>query len=164
MFNVFCLFGLALSLYSLFVEFKKESDKDYVAYCDIDDLFACSKVFMTKYGKGFGLIAPYFGEDHFLNQPNGVYGVLLYSILLVLSLVKSLWVAKLQLTLVVAANCATPYLAYLLYKVIKAVCVVCIATYIVNAVLLILSLWTVSVSSGSSGRRSGKRKKANKKD
>ncbi|XP_018020355.1 vitamin K epoxide reductase complex subunit 1 [Hyalella azteca] len=159
------LTGILISLYSVFIEVKKGLDKNYVAFCDIDDLFACSKVFSSKFGKGFGLVAPYLGEDHVLNQPNAVYGTLLYAALLVLSQVKRNWAAKLQLGLVILANCATPYLAYLLYKVIKAVCVLCVAIYIVNALLLGVALWRVSAL-GPVGkrRRNGYRKKSSKKD
>lgn len=48
--NTFLSFaGIIISLYAVFVELKKEVDKEYTALCDINDIFACSKVFTSKW-------------------------------------------------------------------------------------------------------------------
>merc|ERR1711977_392465 len=42
---------------------------------------SCSKVFNSKYGKGFGIVALVTGDDnHPLNQPNALYGIVFYSL------------------------------------------------------------------------------------
>ena len=45
----FCLVGLVLSGYALFVEHQKEKDETYTAMCDINEHVSCSKVFTSKY-------------------------------------------------------------------------------------------------------------------
>ncbi|RDD41557.1 Vitamin K epoxide reductase complex subunit 1 [Trichoplax sp. H2] len=77
---VMSLVGLALSVYALHVETTKESNKNYKAFCDFGASISCSKVFTSKYGKGFGLIAPIFGQHSSLNQPNSIYGIIFYCI------------------------------------------------------------------------------------
>ena len=47
--NIFlCYAGLALSIYSFYVEYKKENDSNYEALCDINERVSCSSVFMSK--------------------------------------------------------------------------------------------------------------------
>ena len=45
----FCIVGLVLSGYALFVEHQKEKDDSYTAMCDINEHVSCSKVFTSKY-------------------------------------------------------------------------------------------------------------------
>lgn len=75
------------------------------ALCDMEDtgLFdlsiSCTKVFMSEYGKGFGLfvcqndkinvknlslglLQKIFGDDSPLVQPNSIYGLIFYSIIM----------------------------------------------------------------------------------
>ena len=55
----------------------KKADENYVALCDIDETVSYSKVFTSKYGKGFGLVELITGdENHSLNQPNSLYGII----------------------------------------------------------------------------------------
>ena len=49
--------GIGLSSFAYYVELKKSADEEYVALCDIGEGMSCSKVFNSKYGKGFGLVA-----------------------------------------------------------------------------------------------------------
>ena len=44
-----CIVGLIICLYALQVEIYKSRDKSYVAYCDLNEYFSCSKVFSSKY-------------------------------------------------------------------------------------------------------------------
>lgn len=39
-----------------------------------------SKRFICSYARGFGLVAPLLGSDSFFNKPNGLYGLLFYTI------------------------------------------------------------------------------------
>ena len=59
----------------------KIADENYVALCDIDETVSYSKVFTSKYGKGFGLVELLNGdENHPLNQPNSLYGIIFYAL------------------------------------------------------------------------------------
>ena len=47
--------------------------------CDIDEAIACSSVFNSTYGRGFGIVGKLMGdENHPLNVPNSVYGIGFY--------------------------------------------------------------------------------------
>ena len=68
-----------------------------MAFCDISHLqMSCSKVFSSKYGRGFGLVSLILPEDHPLNQPNSVYGIIFYSLFLLLSFLNLRFIARLQ--------------------------------------------------------------------
>lgn len=137
------LTGLALSSYAYYVEMMKEADENYIALCDIDENMSCSKVFNSKFGKGFGLVSRFTGDEkHPLNQPNALYGIFFYSILGLLFICgsNSRFLASLQFYSFVLANCMSVYFGYILYFVLEDLCVVCIATYAVNFLLLLLNL------------------------
>lgn len=75
------LLAIVLSIYSVYVEINARNDKHYKAFCDINEEISCSRVFTSEYGKGFGLsILP-----EALKLPNGVYGVVFYSLIAALS-------------------------------------------------------------------------------
>ena len=62
------------------------------------------QVFGSPYGRGFGLVAPLLGEEHPLNQPNSVYGVIFYSTVLLMAFMSHAVVAKLQVSIPVLCN------------------------------------------------------------
>ncbi|RZF36366.1 hypothetical protein LSTR_LSTR010407 [Laodelphax striatellus] len=76
----FATIGFLLSYYAYNVEVSFEEDSNYVAMCDISEHMSCTKAFSSEYGKGFGLTRLIVGEDSPLNQPNGVLGLIFYSI------------------------------------------------------------------------------------
>ncbi|KAJ8043613.1 Vitamin K epoxide reductase complex subunit 1-like protein 1 [Holothuria leucospilota] len=135
-----CIAGIGLSLYAFNVETKKESDKDYTAMCDIGDRISCSKVFTSKYGRGFGLIEPILGKDNFLNVPNSIYGLVFYSLQMYLCTVHTPRASLFMLVNSLLSNAGSIYLACILYFVLEDACVVCISTYMVNFLLLLLSV------------------------
>ncbi|XP_055843218.1 vitamin K epoxide reductase complex subunit 1-like protein 1 [Episyrphus balteatus] len=134
-----CLIGLALSGYATYVEIRVEKDDDYQAMCDISEKISCTKVFASRYGKGFGIIGWILGEESLLNTPNGELGIVFYIVIGILSLVEGSFSSKIQLFLAILSNCMSIYLAYLLYFVLDNLCVVCVGTYGVNLVLLLLT-------------------------
>ncbi|MED6276709.1 Vitamin K epoxide reductase complex subunit 1-like protein 1 [Characodon lateralis] len=79
-----CLLGILLSLYAFHVEREKARDPTYMAMCDVSSSISCSKVFSSRWGRGFGLLGSIFGNDSVLNQPNSVYGILFYAFQLLL--------------------------------------------------------------------------------
>ena len=50
-------------------------------FLDISEHISCSKVFTSKYGKGFGIVGPLLGEESPFNVANGLNGIFFYIIL-----------------------------------------------------------------------------------
>ena len=77
--------------------FQASKDPEYTALCDISSLqMSCSKVFTSKYGKGFGLVSLILPDDHPANQPNSVYGIVFYSLILLMSFLNFRFIARIQ--------------------------------------------------------------------
>lgn len=133
------LLGTLISCYGFYVEYRAESNHNYKAMCDISEVVSCTKVFSTEYGKGFGVVGKVLGKDSALNVPNGVFGLIFYTTLLITSYVRCGKVAAVQKWMAIASNFLSVYLAYLLYFVIQYLCVVCVSLYVVNAFLLLFS-------------------------
>jgi len=134
-----CCIGTLLAIYAYYVEFSKESDHSFKALCDISASMSCSKVFTSKYGRGFGLLEHVLGSDHILNLPNSVFGIAFYMIMIILSFSLSPGMANLAIVLALKANAGSVYLGYILYFVLEDFCVVCVTTYVVNFVLLVIT-------------------------
>ncbi|KAM6964252.1 vitamin K epoxide reductase complex subunit 1 [Tautogolabrus adspersus] len=135
-----CVFGLCLSVYALYVELSRERNPDYRAMCDLGESVSCSKVFTSRWGRGFGLVQFFADKDSLLNQPNSVLGIIFYTLQMglglslskkaVVFLVFSSWVS-------VAGSL---YLASILAFVLGDFCMVCVSTYIINFALLFTNL------------------------
>ncbi|XP_069508002.1 vitamin K epoxide reductase complex subunit 1 [Ambystoma mexicanum] len=136
---VFCTFGIVLSVYAYHVETSKESDASYRALCDINPSISCSKVFTSRWGRGFGLLEHLFGRQSLVNQPNSVFGVLFYSLQILLGFSGT---ARAAITLVctsVVSLIGSLYLAYILFFVLSDFCVICVTTYALNFSLFLLN-------------------------
>ncbi|XP_069547701.1 vitamin K epoxide reductase complex subunit 1 [Brachyistius frenatus] len=137
---VLCIFGLFLSVYALHVELSRESNPDYMAMCDLGASVSCSKVFTSRWGRGFGLVQFFVAKDNPLNQPNSVLGIIFYTLQMGLGLPLS---KKAALFLVLASWLSVAgslYLASILVFVLGDFCIVCVSTYIVNFALLFTNL------------------------
>lgn len=135
----FAAVGLFLSLYSLQVEIKAEHDKNYRAFCDINEHISCTKVFMSPYGRGFGIIGQVFGKNSIINLPNPVFGCIFYSLMILMCYYRGSYIgARLLVNLSVISCLTSVYLGFILYK-LQDTCVVCISTYFVNFSLLYLN-------------------------
>ncbi|XP_014213150.1 vitamin K epoxide reductase complex subunit 1 [Copidosoma floridanum] len=130
-----CLLGVGISYYSYIVETTKEKDKSYQPFCDISEHVSCTKAFMSKYGKGFGLIP----RDSPLYLPNSLYGIIFYTIVASLSLFNSYWNTVLMLIAAVVSNLFSVYLARVLY-LLQDFCLVCMSLYVINALVLVLTI------------------------
>ncbi|KAK1143464.1 vitamin K epoxide reductase complex subunit 1-like protein 1 [Acipenser oxyrinchus oxyrinchus] len=75
---VVCILGILVSFYAYHVETEKERDTGYRAVCDVSDSVSCSKVFTSRWGRGFGVLGSIFGKASAMNQPNSVYGLAFY--------------------------------------------------------------------------------------
>ncbi|XP_077996441.1 vitamin K epoxide reductase complex subunit 1-like protein 1 [Glandiceps talaboti] len=138
--SLLCVAGLLLSSYALYVETSKGADSDYTAMCDISVTISCSKVFTSKYGRGFGLVEPLLGKDSALNIPNSIFGLIFYLLQFILGQFVHPTSSLVLVLTSVLSNLGSVYLAYILYFVLQDACVVCISTYAVNAGLLVLNL------------------------
>ncbi|KAK3576589.1 hypothetical protein CHS0354_011266 [Potamilus streckersoni] len=72
---LFNIFGAIVSLYSLNIEWKKEHNPMYKAYCDINEHMSCSRVLTSEYARGFGLVSILFGKNSSLNIRNCTLGI-----------------------------------------------------------------------------------------
>jgi len=131
-------FGLVLSAYAFYVEYKHEHESDdpneepFVALCDIEAISAsCSQVFALPEGK----LLSYFGivqAGSMLDQPNAVLGALYYGTIL-LTLRKNY--PMLKFTMSCMAMSSSIYLAIVL-TTLKELCILCWTTHILNTLLL----------------------------
>ena len=130
--------GMLLSLYALHVETQASKDPEYVTLCDISSLsLSCSKVLSSSYGKGFGLISIMLGDNHPLNQPNSVYGIIFYSIMIIMALLNTKIMSSIQFYMSLSSVIMSLYLAYILYFILEELCPLCVSTYAVNFLLFI---------------------------
>ncbi|XP_073403613.1 vitamin K epoxide reductase complex subunit 1-like protein 1 [Dendrobates tinctorius] len=157
-----CALGLALSVYAYHVETSRENDAGYRALCDINPSISCSKVFTSRWGRGFGLVEDVLGPQSLLNQPNSVFGVLFYALQTVLGF-SGLAVAAVTLLVTSLVSIAgSLYLAYILFYILEDFCVICITTYVINFILLLLNvkrLQWLTASTPPKKRKKNKKKK-----
>ncbi|XP_067295793.1 vitamin K epoxide reductase complex subunit 1-like protein 1 [Pseudorasbora parva] len=134
-----CLSGILISLYAFHVEREKTRDVNYRAMCDLSSSISCSKVFTSRWGRGFGLLGTIFGNDSAVNQPNSVYGIFFYVFQLLLGLTASAMAALILMTTSIASVMGSLYLGYILYFVLKDFCFICVTTYLLNFILFVLN-------------------------
>ncbi|XP_020494540.1 vitamin K epoxide reductase complex subunit 1 [Labrus bergylta] len=135
-----CVFGLCLSVYALYVEQSRERDPDYRAMCDLGESVSCSKVFTSRWGRGFGLVQFFVDKDSLLNQPNSLLGIIFYTLQMGLGM----FVSKKAVVFLVFSSwvsvAGSLYLATILTFVLGDFCMVCVSTYIINFALLFTNL------------------------
>ncbi|XP_029462743.1 vitamin K epoxide reductase complex subunit 1 [Rhinatrema bivittatum] len=134
-----CTLGILLSVYAYHVETSKESDASYRALCDINASISCSKVFTSRWGRGFGLLENFAGRNSVINQPNSVFGVVFYCLQILLGFVGSSAAAATLLGTSVVSVAGSLFLAYILFFVLHDFCVICVTTYILNFTLFFLN-------------------------
>uniref|UniRef100_A0A669EVK7 vitamin-K-epoxide reductase (warfarin-sensitive) n=1 Tax=Oreochromis niloticus TaxID=8128 RepID=A0A669EVK7_ORENI len=135
-----CLFGLVLSIYALHVEVSRERNPDYRALCDLGESVSCSRVFTSRWGRGFGLVQYFVAKDSPLNQPNSVLGIIFYTLQMGLGLSVSKKAAAFLVFSSWVSVAGSLYLASILAFVLGDFCMVCVSTYIVNFALLYTNL------------------------
>ncbi|XP_029978088.1 vitamin K epoxide reductase complex subunit 1 [Sphaeramia orbicularis] len=135
-----CVFGFVLSIYALHVELSKERNPEYRAMCDLGESVSCSKVFTSRWGRGFGLVQFFVGKDSPLNQPNSVLGIIFYTLQLGLGLSLSKKAAVFLVLSSWVSVAGSLYLASILAFVLGDFCMVCVSTYIINFALLFTNL------------------------
>ncbi|KAJ6652130.1 hypothetical protein lerEdw1_013170 [Lerista edwardsae] len=136
---VLCTVGLLLSVYAFHVETSKERDTAYQAMCDISSAISCSRVFTSRWGRGFGLVAGLLGHHSVFNQPNSVFGIAFYILQILLGFSNSGLAAITLLGSSIVSIAGSLFLAYILFSVLHDFCVVCVSTYVVNFALFFLN-------------------------
>ncbi|XP_066522322.1 vitamin K epoxide reductase complex subunit 1 [Hoplias malabaricus] len=135
-----CALGLILSVYALHVEHSRENDPKYRAMCDLAESVSCSKVFTSRWGRGFGLVQLVVAKDSALNQPNSLLGIIFYSLQFGLGQMVSGTAAQVLVMTSWVSVAGSIYLASILAFVLGDFCVVCVSTYIINFALLYANL------------------------
>ncbi|XP_026888466.2 vitamin K epoxide reductase complex subunit 1 [Electrophorus electricus] len=135
-----CCLGFVLSVYALHVELSRENNPEYRAMCDLAESVSCSKVFTSRWGRGFGLVQLFVGKDSALNQPNSLLGIIFYILQLGLGQIASSKAALLLVMMSCFSVVGSVYLAAILVLVLGDFCVVCVSTYIINFALLYTNL------------------------
>ena len=79
-------------------------------------------------------------KDHWLNQPNPIYGLIMYGVLGFFSLFRYRWIASLQFYITLLANFGTIYLGYILYFVLKVTVTLGSIQYITNIFNITVSM------------------------
>ncbi|XP_059270821.1 vitamin K epoxide reductase complex subunit 1 isoform X1 [Mustela nigripes] len=143
-----CLAGLGLSLYALHVKAARTRDRDYRALCDVGAAVSCSRVFSSRWGRGFGLVEPVLGEDSILNQSNSIFGCIFYTLQLLLGCLRTRWASILLVLSSLVSLVGSVYLAWILFFILYDFCIVCITTYAINVGLLVLSFRKVREPQG----------------
>ncbi|KAM9583474.1 vitamin K epoxide reductase complex subunit 1 isoform 1-T1 [Trichechus inunguis] len=134
-----CLAGFGLSLYALHVKAAHARDKDYRALCDVGTAISCSRVFSSRWGRGFGLVEHVLGPDSVLNQSNSIFGCIFYTLQLFLGCLRGRWTSILLVLSSLLSLAGSVYLAWILFFVLYDFCIVCITTYAINVGLTVLS-------------------------
>ncbi|KAM8729874.1 vitamin K epoxide reductase complex subunit 1 [Acanthopagrus schlegelii] len=135
-----CVLGLCLSVYALHVELSRERNPDYRAMCDLGESVSCSKVFTSRWGRGFGLVQFFVAKDSPLNQPNSVLGIIFYTLQMGLGLSLSRKAAVILVFSSWVSVAGSLYLASILAFILGDFCMVCVSTYVVNFALLFTNL------------------------
>ncbi|KAL1498211.1 hypothetical protein ABEB36_009047 [Hypothenemus hampei] len=94
---------------------------------------SCTKVFNSRYGKGFGI----FNEKSIFAQPNSFFGIVFYSLVATLSFFQSPLAVNGSLILIITSNFTCLYFAYILFFILQDLCIICISNYIVNVLNLV---------------------------
>ncbi|XP_076844002.1 vitamin K epoxide reductase complex subunit 1 [Brachyhypopomus gauderio] len=137
---VLCCLGIVLSVYALHVELSRESNPEYRAFCDLAESVSCSKVFTSRWGRGFGLLQVFIAKDSALNQPNSLLGIVFYTVQLGLGQMASRKAAQVLVMMSWLSTLGSVYLAAILVLVLGDFCVVCVSTYLINFALLYTNL------------------------
>ena len=119
---IIAIVGLLVSAYAYVTELNLHKNKDYHALCDINNRISCSRAFMSKYGKMFGI-------------SNSLGGIFFYLTVIVLSFFNPIYVFYLSIIAVLGSI----VLAYFSYIKLRTFCLVCTAAYLINILLFIFS-------------------------
>lgn len=131
------LFGLAITLYTIYVEKMHRTNSKYIAICDVNNRFSCTRVLKSDYAKMVGKVFNLSKESIF-NVPNTYYGVIFYLAVATCTVYPFTLIPYRELLLLgasVLSLCVSAILGYIMHYKLGFYCIVCIITYFVNAVI-----------------------------
>jgi uncharacterized membrane protein len=130
---VCCLVGLAVSTAAAYVHYRILYDPRYVSFCDINETFSCSQVYLSRFGTMAGLPVAVFGAIWFA----------LATLLMAAGLTGPASVrenvAGYLFVLSTFALAVVLYLGYASIVLLKTYCVLCLITYAAVIGLFIVS-------------------------
>lgn len=128
------IIGIIVCLYAIYIDKVSKKEKNYVAFCDINNYMSCSVVLKSPYSRltklCFGL-----NENSLFNVPNTYYGLLFYIAITIYPIYPFTLIPFRELMFFGASFtslllcCA---LAYILYFKLHNFCAICVATYFIN--------------------------------
>jgi len=146
------LAGVALSIYSLHVKTTKLEDDSYTALCDINEKISCSAIFTSKWGRGFGIVHYFVGEDHFLNQSNSLYGIFYFLLQTLACFTEGRKLSQFLYWSTGFGIMSCMYLAYILAFILEDFCIVCVSTYFITISLHYLNYRAHKRNAGSKAK------------
>ena len=130
---VCCVVGLAASMEAAYIHYRILYDPRYVSFCDVNETFNCSQVYLSRFGSVLGL-------------PVAVFGAIWFALATVLSLAGLAGPATVRenvpgylFVLSTLALAVILYLGYVSVAVLKTYCVLCLITYAAVISLFIMS-------------------------
>lgn len=122
---ILAIIGFVLSSYALLVVAKLNKYDNYKPLCDINEYISCSKAFLSRFGKGFGMPNPIIGLSYF-----GIIVLFYY-------FDQHIAIAYIS----VIGLLYTLFYAYLLYFKVRSFCIVRTAIHIINILLFYFSFF-----------------------
>ncbi|CAE8689092.1 unnamed protein product [Polarella glacialis] len=131
--ELFVLLGIALSIYTIYVESQINQTPGYVASCDFGSWSSCSKVFTSSYShilSHWGLVEKHSPLD--LSLPQLAIPFFLVLMFYPVARKKSQYAPAAYLCIGVASLGFNIYLACVLKFILKEFCIICASTYVIN--------------------------------
>jgi len=63
---ILSIIGFVISFYAMNVVYKLNKNENYKPWCDFSDSVSCSRAFLSRFGRGFGLPNPFVGIVYYL--------------------------------------------------------------------------------------------------
>jgi len=153
------LLGLFASCYAIYVESQLTEMPGYVAACDFNAWFSCTKVFKSKYGhilSHWGLVEK--GGD--LDVGDGVLGLILNTGFFLYPILRFIPHREAIYHFVSCGACLfSLYFGSILAFVLKDFCIVCVTVYSCNLGHLYLSYQEKTEAAAKAAKRAAKGKK-----
>jgi vitamin-K-epoxide reductase (warfarin-sensitive) len=124
--------GILICLYAIDIE--KSKKPKYARICDINDSMSCTIVLTSKYSHMVQLLFN-LHPTHILNYSNAQYGLLFYTIILLLQFITIPHHNLIFFIMATSSLIASCGLAWILYNRLHNFCMICVCMYIINTLL-----------------------------
>lgn len=141
------LFGLGASIAAAYVHYHLLSDPSYVSFCDVNETFSCSQVYLSRFSTVRGV-------------PVALFGAIWFALAAVLAIAGVVGPPDVResapgylFALSTLALAVILYLGYVSFALLRTYCLVCLATYVAVIGLFLISGATTSFPMTSIPRR-----------